>query len=62
MVNLLRSEVRPVACRTRSVLTLDATVALWPYTFTPIATGLASMITQLFLGWRYVILAGLRHI
>ncbi|KAI0820976.1 hypothetical protein BC629DRAFT_414427 [Irpex lacteus] len=27
-------------------------VALWPYTFTPIATGLASMVTQLFLGWR----------
>jgi hypothetical protein len=27
-------------------------VALWPYTFTPIATGLASLVTQAFLGWR----------
>jgi len=27
-------------------------VALWPYTFTPIATGLASVLTQVFLGWR----------
>ncbi|THG95628.1 hypothetical protein EW026_g6069 [Hermanssonia centrifuga] len=27
-------------------------VALWPYTFTPIATGLASFVTQVFLGWR----------
>jgi len=27
-------------------------VVLWPYTFTPIATALASMVTQLFLGWR----------
>ncbi|KIP04978.1 hypothetical protein PHLGIDRAFT_170506 [Phlebiopsis gigantea 11061_1 CR5-6] len=27
-------------------------VALWPYTLTPIATGWASMVTQIFLGWR----------
>ncbi|KAI0692148.1 hypothetical protein BC835DRAFT_1416727 [Cytidiella melzeri] len=27
-------------------------VVLWPYTLTPIATGLASMVTQIFLGWR----------
>ncbi|KAF7798961.1 hypothetical protein EIP86_010190 [Pleurotus ostreatoroseus] len=27
-------------------------VALWPYTFTPIATALASVVTQTFLGWR----------
>ncbi|KAI0085384.1 hypothetical protein BDY19DRAFT_896836, partial [Irpex rosettiformis] len=28
------------------------TVNLWPYTLTPIVIGLASMVTQLFLGWR----------
>ncbi|EKM53533.1 uncharacterized protein PHACADRAFT_211221 [Phanerochaete carnosa HHB-10118-sp] len=27
-------------------------VAIWPYTLTPIATGWASMVTQIFLGWR----------
>ncbi|KAI0692149.1 hypothetical protein BC835DRAFT_1358287 [Cytidiella melzeri] len=27
-------------------------IAPWPYTFTPIATALASMVTQVFLGWR----------
>ncbi|GJE97356.1 hypothetical protein PsYK624_135720 [Phanerochaete sordida] len=26
--------------------------AIWPYTLTPIATGWASMVTQIFLGWR----------
>ncbi|THH27974.1 hypothetical protein EUX98_g6204 [Antrodiella citrinella] len=28
------------------------TVALWPYTFTPIATALAAVVTQIFLGYR----------
>jgi len=28
------------------------TSALWPYTFTPIATALAALLTQIFLGYR----------
>lgn len=28
-------------------------VAEWPYTFTPIATALAALVTQLYLGFRY---------
>ncbi|TFY83479.1 hypothetical protein EWM64_g531 [Hericium alpestre] len=37
-------------------------VALWPYTFTPIATALAALATQIFLGYRICRLTGSRII
>ena len=43
----------PSGCKYHSDV-LSSLVGLWPHMFTPIATALAAIMTQLFLGYRYV--------